>query len=82
MQKNDIYFDEIHDLNILLKQCRVFIPSFYNYKKDLIEISSDAVEIRYPGISTSKEEAEEAIKITAEVRLIIRNYFNVGDKKR
>jgi len=80
LQENDIYFEKIHDLDILLEQCKNLIPQIYGLKKELVELSSYAVEIRYPGISISDEETKKAIKVTREARDIIRRYFNLpGD---
>jgi len=48
------------------------------YMKELIELSSFAVEIRYPGIRATVEEAKEAITIRKKIRKIIKEYFKTS----
>lgn len=76
LQENDIPFEKTHDLDVLLEGCKEFIPVLGDYKVKLVELSSYAVEIRYPGVMASDEEAMEAISTTEKVREIIRKYFS------
>ena len=66
LQENDIYFERIHDLDLLLEKCKSIIPNLYNFKKELVELTSFAVEVRYPGIESTKEDAEKSILIGKE----------------
>jgi HEPN domain-containing protein len=77
LQENDIEFEKIHDLDLLLEKCKKFIPWLEDYKKELIELSSFAVEIRYPGIKATKEEAVSSISIMRKIREIVREYFKM-----
>jgi len=77
LQENDIYFEKIHDLDILLEKCKTSIPGLLNLKKELVELSSFAVEIRYPGTEATVVEAKENLSVAAKVRKIIRIYFKL-----
>lgn len=77
LQENEVEFDKIHDLDVLLEQCKSFIPELETYKNELTDLSTYAVDIRYPGIDVSKEEAKECVETMERVRKIIRNYFGL-----
>jgi HEPN domain-containing protein len=81
LQENDVYFEKIHDLDVLLEKCKGFIPELNEFKKGIVELSSYAVEIRYPGVSATNEEADESVLLTKKTRTIIRNYFNISEKE-
>ena len=49
LQENEIDFEKIHDLDVLLQRCQQFIPELEEYRDDLIKLSAYAVDIRYPG---------------------------------
>ena len=57
LQENNKEFGKVHDLDLLLEECKKFAPILENHKEALIELSSFAVEIRYPGVKATKEEA-------------------------
>jgi HEPN domain-containing protein len=80
LQENNIYFEKVHDLDVLLEKCKSIIPELLNFKEELIELSAFAVEIRYPGITSTREDAERSIAVAEKVRGIIRRYFGL-DKK-
>lgn len=77
LQENEVEFEKIHDLDVLLQQCINFIPELENYRDDLIKLSIYAVDVRYPGYETSKEEAEKCVEIMKNLREVIRNYFKL-----
>ena len=64
---------------MLLEKCKEFVPELSKFKTELVELSSYAVEIRYPGFSATNEEAEDAVLLTKKTRTIIRNYFNISE---
>ncbi len=68
-------FEKIHDLEILMEKCKEFIPELENLRKELIELSSFAVEIRYPGVRAQKEEAINSFFTMQKVRRIIKRYL-------
>lgn len=81
LQENGIYFEKIHDLDVLLEKCKVIVPELNNFKEDLIELSAFAVEIRYPGIDSTKEDAEKSITVMEKIRNLLRKYFDLGLNK-
>ena len=81
LQENNIEFEKVHDLGILLEKSKGFIPSLEKHKEKLIELSSFAVEIRYPGIRATKEEAENSISIMRKIRKIIKEHLVQSGEK-
>lgn len=80
LQENDIYFGKIHELTPLLEKCIEIIPQLSNFKNELEELSSFAVEIRYPGTTADKEDAEECFSTAEKIRRVIRNYFKLPEE--
>lgn len=78
LEENNKEFEKVHDLNVLLQSCMSFIPELENHREDLATLSTYAVDIRYPGLSASEEEAGECINIMEKIRNIIRKYFNLS----
>lgn len=78
LQENEIYFEKIHDLDVLLEQCKGIIPELYRFKTEIVELSHYAVEIRYPGVSVIEEDAKNSILTMEKVRKVIRNYFTLS----
>lgn len=75
LQENDIEFEKVHDLVFLLRKLRKFIPILEKYKEELAELSSFAVEIRYPGLRASKEDATNCISVVENIRKVVKKYF-------
>ena len=75
LQENSIAFGKVHDLDLLLEKCKHFVPLLEEHKVELIELSSFAVEIRYPGVTAAEEEAVNCISIMEGIRKIIKEYF-------
>ncbi len=79
LQEKDVPFEKTHDLDVLLELCKNITSALLGLKPDLIELSSFAVEIRYPGIVASRDEAEHFLTVTQKVRKIIRSYWGLED---
>ncbi|MBI5555775.1 MAG: HEPN domain-containing protein [Elusimicrobia bacterium] len=77
LQENNIEFEKTHDLGSLLEQCKSFIPQLAKYHMELLEVSSFAVEVRYPGLEVTKDETEKAILIMNKIRKISYLYFKM-----
>ena len=77
LQENNIFFEKTHDLDVLLEKCKAFIPGLASLKQELVELSSFAVEIRYPGAEATGEEAEKYLSVAEAVRKIIRTYLKL-----
>jgi HEPN domain-containing protein len=75
LQENDIAFEKIHDLDILLQMVRSFIPALEDCRDDLIKLSAYAVDVRYPGFKISEEEARECVDSMEKIQQVIRDHF-------
>lgn len=79
LQENDVYFSKTHDLKILYDQCKTFVPEIEDLKEKIIELSSYAVEIRYPGIEATDEEAQDSLQLALKVKEIVSKYFKMEE---
>ena len=77
LQENNIYFEKIHDLDVLVEKCKTIIPELLSLKEGLVQLSAFAVEVRYPGVEAKKEDAEISISVMEKVRNILRTYFKL-----
>jgi len=77
LQENDIEFEKIHDLDILLQKGRSFIPELEDYRDDLIKLSAYAVDIRYPGFEVSEAEAQECVASMEKIRRVMKSHFKI-----
>ena len=75
LQENDLAFEKIHDLDVLLQQCKGFIPQLEAHRDDLVKLSIYAVDVRYPGFELSVEEATTCAEIMEKVRKLIRRHL-------
>src|SRR5574341_1139265 len=71
LQEKGVLFEKIHDLDVLLEQCKEFLPELSNHKTDLVELSSFAVEVRYPGVTATEEEAKGALSTGNGTRRVL-----------
>lgn len=76
LQEAGLEFSKTHDLVRLLDFIELIEPLWQAYRSTFRFISSYAVDYRYPGESSSKEEALEAIKICRDFRKAAR--FSLG----
>lgn len=67
-----IPFDKIHDLDILLKGLLAIEPAWAVHRTAAIELTSFAVEFRYPGMEAEKSDAEDAVKHCTAIRTAVR----------
>jgi len=77
LQENEVEFEKVHDLDILLNQCVGFTPELERFRDELVKLSTYAVDVRYPGFDVSKEEADECVEIMEKLRKVIRDYFGL-----
>jgi len=75
LQENGVSFGKIHDLEILLKDCKKFLPELEDFREELIWLTTFAVEIRYPGFNATKKEAKKALDIMKKIRKVLKRYF-------
>jgi HEPN domain-containing protein len=68
-----------HDLVVLLNQIETPGPPAIA-KEKLARLSGYAVDIRYPGERAMREDAEEAIQVASEVRLMAKRILGLEDE--
>ncbi len=73
-------FEKIHDLELLLKQCKQFIPELEKEKEALIWLTQFSVRVRYPGFCASGKDAKRAVRIMKRIRKTLRKRFGLGGK--
>ena len=61
LQKHEIPFRKIHDLEILLQACLEIFPLWQATQDDMELLTQYAIHFRYPGESVDKAEAKLAI---------------------
>jgi HEPN domain-containing protein len=69
----DKTFPKVHDLTALLRLVLPLEPSWAFLEKGMDQLTSMAVEVRYPGITADIEDATEAVHLAAQVRDTIRH---------
>lgn len=68
LQEEGIAFPKTHDLERLLDLLLPIEPTWDTMRADLILLTQDAVEVRYPGTLTTRDEAKESLRICKNVR--------------
>lgn len=65
-------FPRTHDLGFLLNLIGEIEPEWDQIRPGLSDLSSMGIEVRYPGLWASGEEADNALEIAKRVRIIVR----------
>ena len=73
-----IAFPRTHDLVVLFNLTGNTLPGLQPRRGDLAHLTTFAVAARYPGVSTSKTEATEAIEIANAVRGAVRQRLGLS----
>jgi HEPN domain-containing protein len=68
LQRHDIAFAKTHDLGLLLDACVNIYPLWQGFRPDMEMLSQYSVAFRYPGVSASKAEANQAVKAASKLR--------------
>jgi len=74
-----VTFPRIHDLGALLDLVLPLEPSWEPLRDDLDSLSSQAVEIRYPGVDSDAEDVRGALEIALRVRAVVRLSLGLPD---
>lgn len=69
---HNVEFRRIHDLEELNRECIKVDPTFKLIDDALDVLKPYAVAIRYPGLQTEKEDAQEAVRIMKAIRAFVR----------
>jgi HEPN domain-containing protein len=80
LQMHNMRFEKMHDLLTLKELCFSFFPELELCAENLAYLNQFAVAFRYPGESANREQAKRAVKIAKELRLILRQKFNLEDE--
>jgi HEPN domain-containing protein len=81
LQEENIAFNRIHDLSILLDLLLPIEPGWETLRPTLEVLTAYAVEFRYPGISANQELAAQSFEDCVTVREIIRQHFYLRANK-
>lgn len=71
-------FPKTHDLGILLNLILPIEPAWEQLRLDLDALTSLGIEVRYPGTSADREDAEMALRTAATVRACVRIFFGAS----
>ena len=80
LQEASISFKKTHDLKILLNDILPIEPTWVNLQNSADSLTIYAVKFRYPGNSSNKSEAKEAVKCCSLIRNAVRQSFNLPIK--
>ena len=72
LQKHEVPFRKIHDLEILLQSCLEIFPLWQAMQDDMELLTQYAIHFRYPGESADKAEAKLAVDAMKRCRDEIR----------
>jgi HEPN domain-containing protein len=75
LQEKGVVFGKVHDLEILLNNCKQIVPGIEFFKEEIIWLTSFAVEIRYPGFNAKKKEAVKALTAMKKIAKVLRSYL-------
>jgi len=78
LQEVGIKFAKTHNLLILLNSNLTVEPTWTNLQNSSALLTIYAVKYRYPGSSSNKIEAKEAVKHCRLIRKIVRQSFNLS----
>lgn len=79
LQEKEILFEKTHDLDLLLEKSKSLLPELALLKVELVELSSFAVDVRYPGVEATAEEANKCFSTAQQTRQIARKFFGLPD---
>lgn len=77
MQRHGMYVPYIHNLSDLLDKVVSVLPMFESHRQTCLELTPFATVFRYPGLSTSRDDAKRALKQCANIRIDVRRHFGL-----
>jgi len=75
--EHEVDFPMIHDLELLARLCTTSLPDMGDLMDGLRFLTSFAVEIRYPGTSAEREDAEKCWQAAQQIRSLLRSCLGV-----
>lgn len=79
IQEKSVNPERTHDLEILLDKILPFEPTWSALRESCTELTDFAVQHRYPGTTTSAQDAEDAIRHAGNIRKFVRVFFDLTD---
>lgn len=79
LQEKSTNPERTHSLQFLLNKILPYEPTWTILVESCLELTEFAVDHRYPGTTTSKEQADNALKYAGDIRRVIRDYFGLGN---
>jgi HEPN domain-containing protein len=79
LTEHQVEFRFVHPLAPLRQLVETFDAEIKNFADDLDLISDYAVEIRYPGVSATLDEANEALEAATRVRAFVRQKLGLPE---
>jgi len=73
LEEQDIAFQKIHDLVVLLNTSTGLLSALDPLKPQLAHLSTFGIAARYPGVQADRYAAESAMRIGEEVRTAVRS---------
>lgn len=77
LQEAAIAFPKTHDLEVLLNLLLPVEPAWVSMRPDLKLLNRYAVEVRYPGVSATVTDAQDAFQKSEAIVRIIRRSFGL-----
>ena len=77
LQEYAISFTKTHNLVALLGLLLADHPDLEAYRSDLSQLTSSAVEVRYPGEDADRSDAKEAARICRQMRSLVRQSLGI-----
>jgi HEPN domain-containing protein len=75
--EDGIHFPKTHDLSSLLLQLETLYPDWIRWMRATENLSSYAINMRYPGDSATREDMEQALQDMRHVRDQVRASFSL-----
>ncbi len=77
LQERSVNPERTHNLEILLNKILPYEPAWSDLRESCVELTDFAVEHRYPGMTTSPQEAEDALSHSGLIRKCVREFFDL-----
>jgi len=74
-----IRFPKTHDLAVLLELCLPRVASLEAIRDDLAVLNPYSVQLRYPGLDATQEEAKTAVQTMKRVRVNLRKQLKLNN---
>jgi HEPN domain-containing protein len=75
----EITFPKTHDVEDLLNRALALDSTWDQFRGEIQQLASMAVEVRYPGMMADQEDAGLALKTAEKMRAVIRKSLGIHD---